>query len=141
MAKRAGGPRVHRLASFSGCQALRMYVRTVSGAMTATITAAPSSDHTTWTPKWPSLTSSRTAVTTCDTGLTLTNACIQPGIVFAGTNALDMNVSGNRMSIEMPCTDDALLIRTPISAKIQLIEKAQTTTSAPADSTPTTPPP
>ena len=62
-------------------------------------------------------------------------------MVSTGTNALDMNVSGNRISIEIPCTAEALLISTPISAKIQLTANEHPITSRPAPTTPRNPPP
>ena len=77
---------------------------------------------------------SRTALTRWLTGLTLTHACIQPGIVSAGTKALEAKVSGNMIIIETPCTAEALLIRQPISAKIQDSAKLHTMISS-ADAT------
>ena len=61
----------------------------------------------------------------------------QPGIVSTGTKAFDMNVSGNMMSIDTPCTVEALLIRQPISAKIHDTAKLQTNTSNVDPMTPT----
>ena len=42
-----------------------------------------------------------------------TNVCSQPGSVSTGTNALDRNVSGNMIIIEMPCTAWALRAMVP----------------------------
>ena len=61
------------------------------------------------------------AETRCETGLTFTNVCSRPAACRPGTNALDRNVSGNRIIIEMPCTLRALRAIVPIQVKIQAI--------------------
>ena len=81
------------------------------------------------------------ADTRCETGLTFTNAASQPGRVFTGTNALDRKVSGNRISIEIPCTARALLAIVPIQVKIQASDQPVKIASTIAPSTPSTPPP
>ena len=81
------------------------------------------------------------AETRCDTGLTFTNAASQPGSVLTGTNALDRNVSGNRIIIEMPWTLWALRAIVPIQVKIQASAQPVKIASTIAPSTPSTPPP
>jgi hypothetical protein len=73
--------------------------------------------------------------------LTLTNAASPPGSVLIGTNALDRNVSGNRISIEIPCTLRALRAIVPVKVKIQAIAHPVKIASRIAPSTPSTPPP
>src|SRR5215469_698860 len=84
---------------------------------------------------------SRVADTRCETGLAFTNVCSQPGSVCAGTNALDRNVKGNRMSIDSPCTIRALLAIVPNQVKIQASDQPVKIDSTIAASTPSTPPP
>ena len=85
---------------------------------------------------------SRTAVTMCETGLMFTNHCSHSGMVSAGTNAFERNVSGNRISIEMPCTLEALRAITPKNAKIQLTApRRRRSRAADAAITPPSPPP
>ncbi len=96
-----------------GDQAFRMYARTVSGANTATMTAAPSRLSHRSPPTVPWLTRSRTAVMRCETGFTSENQCSQSGRVSAGTNAFDRNVSGKSTRFEMPETLDAVRATTP----------------------------
>jgi hypothetical protein len=117
-----------------------MYARTVSGANTATTTAAPSSAHPASAVTPLPRVRSRAAVTRCDTGFRSTNDFSHPGSVSAGTNAFDAKVSGNSTIIEMPCTDDADRAITPKNAKIQDSAHALTITSSPAATTPTAPP-
>ena len=80
----------------------------------------------------PSFTRSRTAVTMCETGLMFTNHCSHSGMVSTGTNAFERNVSGKRISIEMPCTLEALRAITPKNAKIHDSDQAHTITSTEA---------
>jgi hypothetical protein len=63
-----------------------------------------------------------------------------PGSVSTGTNALDRNVSGNRIIIENPCTERALRAIVPIHVKIQAIAQPVKIASRTAASTPSTPP-
>ncbi|OFB40201.1 hypothetical protein CcI156_12760 [Frankia sp. CcI156] len=81
------------------------------------------------------------AETRCDTGLTLVKVSSQPGSVFAGTNALDRKVSGNRIIIEIPCTLRALRATVPIQVNAHAIAQPVRTASTIAPSTPGTPPP
>jgi len=73
--------------------------------------------------------------------LTLVKSASQPGSVFAGTNALDRNVSGNRIIIEMPWTLRALRATVPIQVNAHAIAQPVRTASRIAPSTPSTPPP
>ena len=77
---------------------------------------------------------------TWDTGLTSAKACIQPGMVSVGTNALDRNVSGNITISEMPCTPCAERPMVPNQAKIQAIDQPAKTASTTARRTPSAPP-
>ncbi|GMA26303.1 hypothetical protein GCM10025864_40620 [Luteimicrobium album] len=86
------------------------------------------------------LASSRTAVTRCEIGFTWTKPCSQPGIDFGSTYALDRNVSGNRMIIEIPCTLEAVRAITPKNAKIQLTAQEHAITRRPASTTERRPP-
>ena len=61
--------------------------------------------------------------------------------MLTGTNALDRNVSGNRIIIEMPCTARALLAMVPMKVKIQASAQPVKIASTIAPSTPSTPPP
>ncbi len=61
--------------------------------------------------------------------------------MVTGTNALDRKVSGNRISIDMPCTARALLAMVPIQVKIQASAQPVKIASTIAPSTPSTPPP
>ena len=70
-----------------------------------------------------------------------TNSASPDGSVLTGTNALDRKVSGNRISIEMPCTLRAFLAIVPIQVKIHAIDQPMKIDSAIAPSTPRTPPP
>src|SRR5580698_6307384 len=67
----------------------------------------------------------RTASTTCEIGLTFTNACSQPGIDFTATNVLLANVSGSTSSIITPWTDPALRIFSPTQTEIQANDSAK----------------
>ncbi len=60
---------------------------------------------------------------------------------LTGTNALDRKVSGNRISIDMPCTLRALLAIVPIQVKIQASAQPVKIASTIAPSTPSAPPP
>ena len=71
----------------------------------------------------------------------MTNAASAPGRVRTGTNALDRNVSGNRISMEIPCTLRALRAIVPMKVKIQAIAQPVKTASRIAPSTPGMPPP
>ena len=114
---------------------LRIYARTVIGAKIATITAAPMRERVKSQPMVPELVSSLTAVTRCEIGLIFTNHWSQSGIVSAGTNALERNVSGNSTIIEIPCTLEAVRAITPKKAKIQLIAQEHTITRTAAMAT------
>ncbi|GII77593.1 hypothetical protein Sru01_25750 [Sphaerisporangium rufum] len=80
-------------------------------------------------------------MTRCETGFTRTNAASHPGSVSTGTKALDRNVSGNRIIIEMPCTAWALRAIVPTQVNAQASDQPVTTASRIAASTPPTPPP
>ena len=105
------------------------------------MTTQPISAQPTWAVTWPLLIRSRTALTTWLTGLTLTKACSQPGSVSAGTNALDRNVSGNMIIIEMPCTACAQRATVPSQVKIQASDQPATMVSSQPAKTPRKPPP
>src|SRR5262245_15351599 len=96
----------------------RRKVLTDSGAKIATTAAQPTRAHPTSAVTVPLLARSRTAETTCETGLMATKVPSQPGSDSTGTNALDRNVSGNRIMIEIPCTACALREIVPAHAKI-----------------------
>src|SRR5690625_1051007 len=113
----------------------RIYARNVRGAKIITMTAAPKSEAKKLHPMVPELASSRMAVTRCEIGLMLTNPCSQLGIVSTGTNALERNVRGNNIIMDIPDTLEAVRAITPKKAKIQLTAQAQTMTSTPAIAT------
>lgn len=66
-----------------------------------------------------------TASTTCEIGLTFTNACSQPGIDDTFTKVLLANVSGSTSSIITPWTDPALRIFSPTQTEIHANESAK----------------
>ena len=104
----------------------------MSGAKTATTTAAPSRESQTSPVTCWSFTIVRTAVMRCEIGLMSANQPSTGGSVSVCTNAFDRNVSGNSTSIEMPCTLEAVRASIPNRAKIQLIDQLTTITSRPA---------
>src|SRR6478735_10206993 len=116
------------------------YARTESGAKTATTATQATRAQPTSAVTVPVLARSRTAETTCETGLICTNFCSQLGSVSSGTKALDRNVSGNMIIIEIPCTDWALRPMIPTKVKIQASDQPVTITSRVAETTPKTPP-
>src|ERR1035437_7758066 len=89
-----------------------------------TTTTQPSSANPTEGVTAPPFSRSRSAVTTCVTGLRLTRVLSQCGSVSAGTNALDTNVSGSRTMIDNDVTDCALLAIVPMYMKIHEIGRA-----------------
>src|SRR6201999_1356606 len=109
---------------------------TDSGAKIALTTSPASSVQPTSLVIAPWLARSRVADTRCETGLIFTNVASQPGSVLTGTNALDRNVSGNRIIIERPWTLRALRAIVPIQVKIQASDQPTKIESTIAPSTP-----
>ena len=67
----------------------------------------------------------RTALTRCESGLTFTNACSQPGIVEAWTNALLPNDSGKMSRNITPCTAPAVRTVMPTHSETHANDRAK----------------
>src|SRR6266849_5649793 len=91
-------------------RSFRLYRRIVIGTNTATITAHDSSAHPMSPADADPAISSRTAITTRVTGLTLTIAWSQPGIVLSDTQMFVVNTSGNRIMMLVCMTDSGVRI-------------------------------
>src|SRR6185312_6620340 len=89
-------------------QVLLMYPRSASGKNTTSSPTIHANVQPTWVATGPPSISPRTALTRCESGLTFTNACSQPGIVEACTNALLPNDSGNMSRNMTPRTAPAV---------------------------------
>src|SRR5262252_1901673 len=83
---------------------------------------------------------SRTAITTRVTGLTLTMAWSQPGIVLSDTQMFVVNTKGNKIMMLACITDSGVRIVNPKIVQIVVRLNANTSMSAKASTTPTTPP-
>src|SRR3984885_16367300 len=83
--------------------------------------AVHSSDATTAGPEGVPRISPRAALATCDTGLTFTQACSQPGSLPTGTNTLLPNASGKIIARLRPWMASGVLATTPISTATQQI--------------------
>src|SRR5437764_5250841 len=112
----------------------------VIGTNTATITAHESRAHPMSPADADPAISSRTAMTTRVTGLTLTIAWSQPGIVLSDTQMFVVNTSGNRIMMLVCMTDSGVRIVKPRMVQIVVRLKANTSMSASARSTQTSPP-
>ena len=74
----------------------------------------------------------RRASVACATGFTVAMACIQPGIVSIGANALETNISGIITIIPANWTTSWSRSRSPISPNSALIAPASTTSTTTA---------
>lgn len=74
------------------------------------------------------------------TGLLLTKAWSQPGIVLGSTKTLDRNVSGKITIMLTPMTDFSLRSISPNMVQIHENANEKTISSATPSSTPTSPP-
>src|SRR6478672_1627888 len=83
---------------------------------------------------------SRTAVATWVTGLLLTKACSQPGIVEGSTKTLLRTASGKITSMLTPITDFAVRSSRPNIVQIQENENAKIISSTTPARTPSAPP-
>ena len=79
--------------------------------------------------------SARTVLTRCEIGLTLTNACSQPGIVSVSTNVLLPKLSGSTSRNMIPCTAPGVRAIIPTNTEIQQKHSAKAMEIATAAST------
>src|SRR6185437_16747176 len=109
-----------RAGSVAGRYSLRAYIRMASGKVTSTIPAAQASVYQTCEPTGPPTVSARTESARSVTGLTLTQACSQPGMVeVLASSTLLPNTSGMGQMNEMPCTVSGRGATKPTSTETQ----------------------
>src|SRR5699024_6176623 len=104
-------------------------------------TAQPSSAHPASAENVAEFARTLTPDTTWEIGLMPTNHCSQPGMDSTGTNALDRNVKGKRIIIEMPCTPWAERTIVPTYGNAQDRDHPVMMTRTMAAATPMIPPP
>src|SRR5215203_4634562 len=117
-----------QLTASEGDQALVRYALTASGANTARIRPAVPSAMNASSATGPPVSRPRTASVRWVTGLTLTHARSQPGIVSAEANMLEPNVNGNSAMKPIPCTEPASRETMPSQIEIQHRHQANTST-------------
>lgn len=105
------------------------YRRTVSTQLTSVMPASQAAASITGRPTGPPSSSPRALCATSVTGLCVTNAWSQPGMLAAGANTPLANVSGITMRNPAVCTASGLRSETPISAISQDSAKPQASTT------------
>src|SRR5690606_1419005 len=119
---------------------LRLYSRIVIGPTTSTNRPAQPSDQAISPAGQSPAITPRTAEARWVTGLLLTNAWSQPGMVEGSTTTLDRKVSGKITIMLTPITDFSVRSIRPNIVQIHEKANANSTSSAIPASTPATPP-
>ena len=117
----------------------RRYARSASGTKTTSRIPIHTNVHSRCVATGPPTSSPRTAPTRCVSGLTSTNACSQPGIVSAGTNAFEPKLSGRITSTRIPWTAPGERATMPTQTDAQHMHSAKPIDSRPAAATDRTP--
>ena len=113
---------------------MRRYRRTASGAKTAVIAMLQAMECQAGVATGPPSIRPRLALASAVTGLTLTQACSQPGRVLVWMNTLLPNASGNMTMNPNPCRLCGDLTYRPRSTQIQPTAKPKTSISPTAPS-------